>query len=79
MAKFKSTYNGTIIEFHNENDIAELRKHPSYTEVIEDGNKGIKEDTGRDPAREIHPSPVPSPDKAPSMPAKTGVRGKRKG
>lgn len=78
MAKFKSTYNGFVIQFTNENDIAELRKHHGYVEVVEDA-LGKKESTGCDPAREVHTSPVPSPDREQSMPAKTRVRGKRKG
>lgn len=78
MAKFKSTYNGTVLEFTNENDIEGLRNHPGYVEVIEDA-LGETKDTGHNPARTVHPSPIPPSDTKTGVPAKTGVRGKRKG
>jgi hypothetical protein len=40
MAKFRSTDNPNVtVEFTNENDIAEMRRHPQYVEVKEDEKK----------------------------------------
>jgi hypothetical protein len=37
MAKFRSTDNPNVtVEFTNENDIAEMRRHPQYVEVKEE-------------------------------------------
>lgn len=37
MAKFRSTDNPNVtVEFSNENDIAEMCRHPQYVEVKED-------------------------------------------
>ena len=33
MAKFKCMLSGTIVEFHHEHDILDMRKHPQYEEV----------------------------------------------
>lgn len=35
MAKFKCVHSGTIIEFNQEHDIKEMRKHSEYVEVVE--------------------------------------------
>jgi hypothetical protein len=43
MAKFRSTDNPNVtVEFINENDIAEMRRHPQYVEVKEDEVKEVK-------------------------------------
>lgn len=36
MANFRCNSNGTIISFTNEDDIAGLRKHEGYTEVLDE-------------------------------------------
>lgn len=36
MAKFKDIATGNVFEFTNEHDIQSMRKHPEYTEVIEE-------------------------------------------
>ena len=36
MARFKDTATGNIFEFTSEHDIQTMRKHPEYTEVIEE-------------------------------------------
>jgi hypothetical protein len=37
MAKFRSTDNPNVtVEFTAENDIAEMRRHPQYVEVVEE-------------------------------------------
>ena len=33
MALFKCTRSGTVVEFRNDYDIIEMRRHPEYTEV----------------------------------------------
>ena len=35
MAKFKCNQSGNVIEFLQEHEIAEMRKHGGYTEVVE--------------------------------------------
>jgi len=35
MAKFKCNQSGNTIEFFQEHEIAEMRKHGGYTEVVE--------------------------------------------
>ena len=35
MAKFKCLVSGNFVEFHYDHDIADMRKHPQYEEVIE--------------------------------------------
>ena len=35
MAKFKCNQSGNVIEFMQEHEIAEMRKHGGYTEVVE--------------------------------------------
>jgi hypothetical protein len=35
MAKFKCNQSGNTVEFFQEHEIAEMRKHGGYTEVIE--------------------------------------------
>ena len=35
MVKFKDNSSGQIYEFASAYDVAEMRKHPDYTEVIE--------------------------------------------
>lgn len=35
MVKFKCNLSGNIFEFVHEWDIEEMRKHPQYTEVVE--------------------------------------------
>jgi hypothetical protein len=35
MAKFKCMVSGTIVNFEHEHDIADMRKHPQYEEVVE--------------------------------------------
>jgi len=37
--KFKCTLSGNIVEFEQEMDIRELRTHPQYVEVFEDGSE----------------------------------------
>ena len=33
MALFKCTRSGSVVEFRNDYDIVEMRRHPEYTEV----------------------------------------------
>ena len=35
MAKFKCLVSGNFVEFHYDHDIADMRKHPQYEEVVE--------------------------------------------
>ena len=35
MAKFKCNQSGNTVEFFQEHEIAEMRKHSGYTEVVE--------------------------------------------
>lgn len=42
MAKFKCLVSGTIVEFHYDHDIADMRKHPQYEEVVEKAEKPAK-------------------------------------
>ncbi len=35
MVKFKDNSSGQIYEFSSAYDVAEMRKHPDYTEVVE--------------------------------------------
>ena len=35
MAKFKCMQSGSIVSFENEWDIAQMKSHPDYTEVVE--------------------------------------------
>jgi hypothetical protein len=35
MAKFKCLVSGTVVNFEYEHDIADMRKHPQYEEVVE--------------------------------------------
>jgi len=35
MAKFKCMQSGTVVSFENEWDIAQMKSHPDYTEVVE--------------------------------------------
>ena len=35
MAKFKCLLSGTVVNFEYDHDIADMRKHPQYEEVIE--------------------------------------------
>lgn len=76
MAKFKSKYNGTIIEFTNEHDIVELRKHSEYMEVID--AEWETKDEGRDSPRTLDTGPISSHDKEGSLPVKTRLRRKHK-
>lgn len=39
MAKFKCNYTGQIYEFTAENDITDMRRHPEYSEVVEEVKK----------------------------------------
>lgn len=34
MAKFKCLVSGTVVEFQYDHDIADMRKHPQYEEVV---------------------------------------------
>ena len=34
MAKFKCLVSGTVVNFEYEHDIADMRKHPQYEEVV---------------------------------------------
>ena len=42
MAKFKDIATGNIFEFINAHDIETMRKHPEYTEVIQEQEPEVK-------------------------------------
>jgi hypothetical protein len=42
MAKFKCNQSGNTIEFFQEHEIAEMRKHGGYTEVVEQEAAPVK-------------------------------------
>lgn len=49
MAKFKCKQSGNVFEFLHEHDIKTMKKHPEYTEVVEEvvvvkTNKKVKQD-----------------------------------
>lgn len=46
--KFQCIRSGNFVSFTNENDIAGLRKHEGYREVIEDGEKEVKQETSKE-------------------------------
>ena len=39
MAKFKCILSNNVFEFTSEHDIKDMRKHPEYVEVFEDGTE----------------------------------------
>ena len=43
MAKFKDNATGNVFEFNNEHDIQTMRKHPEYTEVMENKDEVLLE------------------------------------
>ena len=45
MAKFKCNQSGNVIEFLQEHEIAEMRKHGGYTEVVVEAAPVIKQTT----------------------------------
>jgi hypothetical protein len=52
MAKFRSTDNPNVtVEFTNENDIAEMRRHPQYVEVKEEDEKPTVKPTKKEGAK----------------------------
>jgi hypothetical protein len=42
MAKFKDNATGNVFEFTLEHDIQTMRKHPEYTEIVEEVKQEIK-------------------------------------
>jgi hypothetical protein len=47
---FQCKRSGNFVSFTNENDIAGLRKHEGYNEVIQNGNQ---EEIGQEAAKEV--------------------------
>jgi hypothetical protein len=43
MAKFRDNQSGNVFVFESEYDIKSLRKHPGYTEVIEEVKQEVKQ------------------------------------
>jgi hypothetical protein len=41
MARFKDNASGNVFEFNSEHDIQTMRKHPEYTEVIEEKEQPV--------------------------------------
>lgn len=41
MAKFRDNASGNVFEFTQEHDIQTMRKHPEYTEVIEEKEQPV--------------------------------------
>jgi hypothetical protein len=41
MARFKDIATGNIFEFTQEHDIQTMRKHPEYTEVVEEQEQPV--------------------------------------
>jgi hypothetical protein len=46
MALFKCTRSGNVVEFRNEYDIIEMRRHPEYTEVNTSAQIEVQKDDG---------------------------------
>lgn len=42
MAKFKCKHSGTVLEFLVESDVAEMRRHEEYEEVLEEGQNKVE-------------------------------------
>ncbi len=42
MARFKDVATGNVFEFTSEHDIQSMRKHPEYTEVVEEKEQVVK-------------------------------------
>ena len=50
--KFKCTLSGNTVEFESEMDVREMRMHPQYVEVFEDGSEAAeKSDMDRPPKK----------------------------
>jgi hypothetical protein len=41
MAKFRDNASGNVFEFTQEHDIQTMRKHPEYTEVVEEKEQPV--------------------------------------
>ena len=58
--KFRCTLSGNCVSFEAPHEIAELRSHPQYVEVFEDGSESVeKSDMDRPPKRFKRPPVAP--------------------